>query len=385
MRQRRIQWAVPGVVFASAFAISAACGSQSPDIEPGACPSEDGPTTTTTATSAGVGGTSAAATSGNAAAATTSSGSGMPQTYDSAAADEIASRLHGCRKLPFNVLQQMLTNRGVLIPPAATTPSFTTVNATTAQNSANAQRNSYDGPDKLYPVLGAPLTADCGTTLSPGKDAASCLPLKVLFGGGLVNGNAKGCKLGTVKTKDCTNNTSCLCSPQETCFCFQDDKGVNNPTNTQITTCIDGKGSAPQGYCVAKPATAAYLFFTGKEAWGVPGLDDRTAESDEATTASDMKLMDLFIQAAPQIIANIGDPVKAPACTLNGVNKPMFDGNGNCVEESVSCLIGTAATAEHLLLCKLILQKANPTDAADLARKRNLAVAALLSAANLCE
>jgi hypothetical protein len=95
--------------------------------------------------------------------------------------------------------------------------------------------------------------------------------------------------------------------------------------------------------------------------------------------------MDIFIQSAPQIITNISDPLKAPACTLSGKNMPMFASDGSCVEESVSCLIGTPATDDHMLLCNLILQKAKPGDASDLSKKRNIAVAVLLSAAHSCQ
>jgi hypothetical protein len=143
---------------------------------------------------------------------------------------------------------------------------------------------------------------------------------------------------------------------------------------------------AKDGYCVTKISTAGYLYYTGKNALGVPKLDSRLAERDEHSTASAMKLMDIFIQAAPQIISNITSPLKAPACTLGGMNKPMFDQlDGSCVEESVSCLIGQPATQDHMLLCNLIVQKANPNDLSDISKKRVVAVAALLSAAHSCQ
>src|SRR5206468_1242486 len=122
----------------------------------------------------------------------------------------------------------------------------------------------------------------------------------------------------------------------------------------------------PSGYCVSKPATPMLLYITGKEALGVPKLDSRIGEKDEHTTASAVRLMDIFVQAAPQIIANIGNPLKAPACTHNGVNKPMFDlSDGSCVAQSLTCLLGEPASDDHLLLCNLIVQKANPADPAD--------------------
>jgi hypothetical protein len=175
-----------------------------------------------------------------------------------------------------------------------------------------------------------------------------------------------------------------LCAANEICFCNQDDK-----LNDVNRTCVDVGNNSPDakdGYCVAKPATPGYLYFTGKNSLGVPKLDSRLGEKDEHTTASAMKLMDIFLQAAPQIISNIGNTTKAPACTINGKNKMMFDVlDGSCIEESVSCLIGYPATDDHMLLCNLLVQKAKPGDQADLNKKRIIAVAALLSAAHSCQ
>src|SRR5207248_1046040 len=129
-----------------------------------------------------------------------------------------------------------------------------------------------------------------------------------------------------------------------------------------------------------------FLYFTGKDAFEVPKVDSPFPEKAEHTVSSSLKMMDIFIEAAPEIIANIGDPIKAPACTLAGKNHPMFNASdGSCVHESVSCLIGRPATDEHVLLCNLILQKANPSDATDVVKKQRIAVATMLTGANLCE
>jgi hypothetical protein len=148
----------------------------------------------------------------------------------------------------------------------------------------------------------------------------------------------------------------------------------------------NGSDPGNQGTCVAKPATAGFLYQTAKDAFGVPKQDSRQGEKDGHTTASAMRLMDLFVQAAPQIIANIENDQLAPACVLNGESFPMFDPvDGSCVEESISCLIGYPATEDHLLLCNLIVDQADPGDPADLQKKRIIAVATLLSAAHSCE
>jgi hypothetical protein len=131
--------------------------------------------------------------------------------------------------------------------------------------------------------------------------------------------------------------------------------------------------------------SAGALYSGGQDAFSVPKLDSRRGEKDGHTTASAMKLFDVFVQAAPEIVANISSPQLAPACTINGQNPEMFAADGSCIEEAVSCLIGYPATEDHMLLCNLIVDKADPGDAADVSNKRHIAVATLLSAAHSCE
>ena len=67
MRKNTGNWALPGVVFVGAFAMSAACGSEAPDISGSDCPTQENPSTTVSSTGAattGAGGnTTAGATS----------------------------------------------------------------------------------------------------------------------------------------------------------------------------------------------------------------------------------------------------------------------------------------------------------------------------------
>lgn len=129
--------------------------------------------------------------------------------------------------------------------------------------------------------------------------------------------------------------------------------------------------------------SAGQLYQAGGDAMGVAKFDAREGERYFHTTAGATKLFDIFVQAAPEIIANIGDPAKAPACTVNGQNKPMFDAaDGSCVRDTLSCLIGRAATTDDLILCDLMLAQAN---AQNLTTKQNITVAAFLSAAYTCE
>lgn len=129
--------------------------------------------------------------------------------------------------------------------------------------------------------------------------------------------------------------------------------------------------------------TAGELYKGGTDAMGVARFDAREGETYFHTTAGATKLFDIFVQAAPEIIANIQS---VEACKVNGAGKPMFDATtGACVYESLSCLMGRPATDDDMTLCNLMLAQAAKGDAKDLTTKRNITVAAFLSAANTCE
>lgn len=336
-------WSLFGIF--TTFLLINSCGSTAPDIGENDCPQIEDPQGATvstvvdasSSTTGGMGGSSSSSSSVGVDPVATSTGSGMqlPQ-FDVPVNDEIMSRLHGCRKLTYNQLGSFLRSRGVMIPPGTVSDVRTT------------QVNVF------------------GQTVTLGS----------IFGG-----SGAACEM-TITDANGTNDP--VCGGNEVCFCNQDDK-----MNQVNRGCLDVGNNSPDaadGYCVSKPATAGYLYFTAKDALGYPKLDSRLGEKEEHSTASAMKLMDIFIQSASQIITNIGDPSKAPACTLNGKNRPMFDPtDGSCVEESVSCLIGTPATDDHMLLCNLLVQKAKVGDAMDLSKKRVVAVATLLSAAHSCQ
>jgi hypothetical protein len=135
-----------------------------------------------------------------------------------------------------------------------------------------------------------------------------------------------------------------------------------------------------------KSGTAATLYSGALDSLGVPKVDSRAREKSFHTTAAATKLFDIFLAAAPQIIANMGDAAKAPACVLDGTTKPMFDPNdGSCVYESVSCLLGRPAQPNDMALCNQLIKEADPANMNDVSIKRQIAVGALLSAGHTCE
>lgn len=131
------------------------------------------------------------------------------------------------------------------------------------------------------------------------------------------------------------------------------------------------------------PKTAGQLYKQGADALGVAKFDAREGETFFHTTASATKLYDIFVQAAPEIIANIQN---MDACKYNGQGKPMFDATtGKCNYEALTCIMGRPATPDDLTVCNLLVEQATPGDQADLTTKRNIAVAVFLSTSHTCE
>jgi hypothetical protein len=125
------------------------------------------------------------------------------------------------------------------------------------------------------------------------------------------------------------------------------------------------------------PPTAGQLLAGGGTALGQSNYAARMGEDIVWTAAGAAKTFDIFVQAAPEIIAAMPN---LPQCQIDGVGSPVFNEDGTCNEDAVSCLIGRPATADHLAICKDLIDNAS-----DVEKGRNIAVAALLSAAHTCE
>ncbi|MSP61345.1 MAG: hypothetical protein EXR72_13570 [Myxococcales bacterium] len=123
--------------------------------------------------------------------------------------------------------------------------------------------------------------------------------------------------------------------------------------------------------------TAGDLYRSGSQALGAPTYLARIREPTQLTTAGATKLMDVFVQAAPEIIKKM--PSLA-ACMNDGQPTKMFAADGTCNLDGVSCLIGAPATAQHVKLCTQLVNEASSTQVG-----QQLAVAAILAAAHTCE
>ncbi len=127
------------------------------------------------------------------------------------------------------------------------------------------------------------------------------------------------------------------------------------------------------------PPTAGQLLNEGGNALGVSNYGARSSESLVWTAAGAAKMFDIYVQAAPEIIANAPN---MPVCQeVEGTPGPaLFDDEGKCNKDAISCLIGTSATEAHVAICNSAV-----TSASDLDKGKSIAVAAIMSAAHSCD
>jgi len=125
------------------------------------------------------------------------------------------------------------------------------------------------------------------------------------------------------------------------------------------------------------PDTAGELFKNGSDALGGANYAARTGEAITWTNSGATKMHDIFAQAASEIIANLPD---AEHCMIDGEGVTMFDSKDRCDSDAISCLIGRPASEEHVAICSNLVQSASTIE-----KGKQIAVAALLSAAHSCE
>lgn len=89
------------------------------------------------------------------------------------------------------------------------------------------------------------------------------------------------------------------------------------------------------------PPSAGQLLSDGGTALGQANYAARSGEDIVWTAAGAAKTFDIFVQAAPEIIAAMPN---LPQCQIDGVGPAMFDDSNpespTCNDDAVSCLIG---------------------------------------------
>ncbi len=128
---------------------------------------------------------------------------------------------------------------------------------------------------------------------------------------------------------------------------------------------------------VGDPPTAGQLVKAGGSALGAASYDARVGEAIVWTAAGAAKLFDIFVQAAPEIIANLPN---VEHCKVNGFGPSMFGANNQCNADALTCIMGRTATAEHVAVCNDTV-----TAASDIEKGKRIAVAAAMAAAHSCE
>lgn len=136
---------------------------------------------------------------------------------------------------------------------------------------------------------------------------------------------------------------------------------------------LDGLGVDLDG-----PAgSAGRMWREADQALGAPNYAARIPETTELTTASASRLFDILVQAAPEIIARMGEQER---CRIGDRGAAPFDAAGRCTEEGLTCLLGEPASPAHVDLCNELVGRATNPE-----KGRVLAIAAMLAAAATCE
>jgi hypothetical protein len=121
--------------------------------------------------------------------------------------------------------------------------------------------------------------------------------------------------------------------------------------------------------------SAGVLYKGGAQAMGSPNYAARVPESIELTTSGATKLFDIFVQAAPEIIAAFPTTAKKAGAAVT-----LFDANNKFTSDGIAFLQGAPATQAQIDLLNNVA-----TSASTPAIGQTLAVATLLAAAHTCE
>ena len=138
-----------------------------------------------------------------------------------------------------------------------------------------------------------------------------------------------------------------------------------------------------RGVNIANTATfsAGQLYTSGNLVIGVANYPARVSESDRNTTGGIVRLYDILIAAAEELLpdATTDNLSKSAACA--GVS--LFNADNTCNPAGFGCFMGVPPTDAQINLCNVMVVK-DTFDANILNRKR-LAVAAMASPIWLCD
>ena len=139
-------------------------------------------------------------------------------------------------------------------------------------------------------------------------------------------------------------------------------------------------GVANVGVGTAGALTAAGLYNSGDNAMGAPNYANRIRENIGISTSGASREFDIFAAAALEIIAKIPTLTRCMVGGAGGAPASLFNAQNQCEVSGITCLLGVPATAAHVDLCNVTIQRASSVDTG-----KRLAVAALLAASYTCE
>lgn len=125
------------------------------------------------------------------------------------------------------------------------------------------------------------------------------------------------------------------------------------------------------------PPTAGQLIGSAGGALGAASYDARVGEAIVWSAAGAAKLFDIFVQAAPEIIANLPN---VDQCKVDGVGVEMFDAENRCNADAITCITGRPATDSHVAICNKVVTSASNVD-----KGKRIAVATIMAGALSCE
>jgi hypothetical protein len=125
------------------------------------------------------------------------------------------------------------------------------------------------------------------------------------------------------------------------------------------------------------PTSAGALYRTGASALGAASYAARQPHRTTHTTAETQRLFDVFFAASSEIIASLP---ASQRCKRDGAPTPLFDAQGKCQAEGLSCLLGLPAKGQHVELCNTLVGQASTPELG-----RRIAIASLAASHMYCE
>ena len=149
---------------------------------------------------------------------------------------------------------------------------------------------------------------------------------------------------------------------------------------SKITYAALGSILKSRGCSATGTTNALTLYNKGSASLGVANYSGRVPEAIIASTSAIAKQFDIFVAAAPEIQANVG---QAAAC--QGVTLAQ---NGQFTKDGISCLTGKLATDEHVAVANQAVADAVKNGSAQNVTQDQgiqIAIAAMMEAAHTCE